>query len=199
MSPQNNFYGTQVALAASLVIFHGKRVRDITGGQLPVVCLKSLDGGKSLGKSGVARLMMKCSSSWERNKLSPRLKRETIQKKLALTTCPVLFDDIKDPKFLDRNTEGFDDGEVYETNEGEFTRKAEIIITANYFGLEEGNLDGERILDRLSVIPFVEWDEMSPSEFTRRQKRFKKVIDDPQKPTEFLIGEIGNTFNYSKY
>ena len=42
------------------------------------------------------------------------------------------------------------------------------------------------------VIPFVEWDDIPAQEFARLQKRFKECIDDPQKPTEFLIGEIGD-------
>ena len=138
---------------------------------------------------------MKCVSSWERNKLSYRLKMETIKKRLSFTTMPVIFDDVKDDKFLEKVTEGFDDGEVYETNEGEFVRKAEVIFSANYFGMEEGNFshcDEERVLDRIAVVPFSEWTDMPAQEFTRRQKQFKTVVDAPEKPTEFLIGEIGD-------
>ena len=137
---------------------------------------------------------MKCVSSWERNKISYRLKMETIKKRLSFTTMPIIFDDVKDDKFLERITEGFDDGEVYETSEGEFVRKAEVIFSANYFGMEEGNsnFDEERVLDRISVIPFSEWEDMAANEFARKQKRFKEVVDDPEKPTEFLMGEIGD-------
>ena len=101
---------------------------------------------------------------------------------------PVMFDDVKDDRFLEKITEGFDDGEVYETSEGEFVRKAEVIFSANYFGMEEGasHCDEERVLDRIAVIPFSEWADMSASEFTERQKKFKSVVDDPEKPTEFL-------------
>ena len=55
---------------------------------------------------------MKCVSSWDRNKISYRLKMETMKKRLSFTTMPVIFDDVKDDKFLERITEGFDDGEV---------------------------------------------------------------------------------------
>ena len=55
---------------------------------------------------------MKCVSSWDRNKISYRLKMETIKKRLSFTTMPVIFDDVKDDNFLERITEGFDDGEV---------------------------------------------------------------------------------------
>ena len=56
-------------------------------------------------------------SDWTRNKLSYRLKIETIKKRLSFTTMPLYFDDVKDDKFLARITEGYDDGEVYETAE----------------------------------------------------------------------------------
>lgn len=136
---------------------------------------------------------MKCVSSWSRNKISYRLKMETIKKRLSFTTLPVFFDDVKDEKFLDKITEGFDDGEVYETSEGEFVRQAEVVFSANYFGMDEINttVDGERVLDRISVIPFSEWDDIPAEEFAMKQTRFKQVVDSPEKPTEFLIGEIG--------
>ena len=81
------------------------------------LCLKSLQRGKSQGKSGVGRLICKCVSDWPRNKISYRLKMETIKKRASFTTMPLYFDDVKDVKFLARATEGFDDGEVYETSE----------------------------------------------------------------------------------
>ena len=62
-------------------------------------------------------MITKCVSDWTRNKVSHNLKIETIKKRLSFTTMPVYFDDIKDDKFLARITEGFDDGEVYETSE----------------------------------------------------------------------------------
>ena len=137
---------------------------------------------------------MKCVSSWDRNKISPRLKIEKIKKRLSFTTMPIMFDDVKDDKFLEKITEGFDDGETYETSEGEYVRKAEVIFSANYFSMEEGHgsCDEERVLDRISVVPFSEWEDMPANEFARRQKKFKEVVDDPEKPTEFLIGEIGD-------
>ena len=79
--------------------------------------MKSLQRGKSQGKSGVGRLIMKCVSDWSRNKISHRLKIETIKKRVSFTTLPSYFDDVNDDKFLAKITEGFDDGEVYETAE----------------------------------------------------------------------------------
>ena len=81
------------------------------------LCLKSLQRGKSQGKSGAGWLIMKCVSSWSRNKVSYRLKIETINKRISFTTMPLYFDDVKDDGFLRKITEGFDDGEVYETAE----------------------------------------------------------------------------------
>ena len=78
--------------------------------------------------------------------------------------------------------------------QGEFVRKADIIFSANCFGVDEdkGADDGERILDRVAAIPFVEWEEMSTSEFAAKQELFKRVVDSPEKPTTLLIGEIGD-------
>ena len=60
---------------------------------------------------------MKCTSDWQRNRISPRVKMETIKKKLSLTNNPVYFDDVKDDKFMVKMTEAYDDGETYETSE----------------------------------------------------------------------------------
>ena len=79
--------------------------------------MKSLQRGKSQGKSGVGRLIAKCVSDWSRHKVSYRLKIETIKKRASFTTMPLYFDDVDDDKFLAKITAGFDDGEVYETNE----------------------------------------------------------------------------------
>ena len=73
--------------------------------------------GKSQGKSGVGCLIAKCTSDWSRNKISHRLKIETIKKRASFTTMPLYFDNVTDDKFLAKITEGFDDGEVYETAE----------------------------------------------------------------------------------
>ena len=69
-----------------------------------------------------------------------------------------------------------------------------MIFSANYFGMDEDTaaVDGERILDRIAVIPFDEWGETSANEFASKQKRFKQVVDKPDKPTEYLIGDIGD-------
>ena len=76
-------------------------------------------------------------------------------------------------------------------------RQSEVIFSANYFGMDEvaGTTDGvdsERCLDRISVIPFSEWDDIPAEEFAAKQRMFKQVVDNPEKPTEFLIGEVGD-------
>ena len=60
---------------------------------------------------------MKCTSCWLRNKLSYNLAPETIKKRASFTSLPLYFDDVKSDRFLKKITEGFDDGEVYETKE----------------------------------------------------------------------------------
>ena len=60
---------------------------------------------------------MKCVSDWSRNKVSHRLNIETIKKRASFTTLPIYFDDVKKDTFLAKITEGYDDGEVYETRE----------------------------------------------------------------------------------
>ena len=60
---------------------------------------------------------MKTVSCWKRNKLSYSLAPETIKKRLSQTSLPIIFDDVKSDKLLSKITEGFDDGEVYETKE----------------------------------------------------------------------------------
>ena len=81
------------------------------------MCLKSVNRGKSQGKSSTGRLIMKCTSCWLRNKLSYNLAPETIKKRASFTSLPLYFDDVKSDRFLKKITEGFDDGEVYETKE----------------------------------------------------------------------------------
>jgi hypothetical protein len=76
-------------------------------------------------------------------------------------------------------------------------RQSEVIFSGNYFGMDEAagttdGVDGERCLDRISVIPFSEWDDIPAEEFAAKQRRFKQVVDNPEKPTEFLIGEVGD-------
>ena len=60
---------------------------------------------------------MKCTSSWSKHKLSYTLAMETIQKRASFTGLPLYFDDVKSDRFLSKITEGFDDGQVYETAE----------------------------------------------------------------------------------
>ena len=68
-----------------------------------------------------------------------------------------------------------------------------MIFSANYFGMDEdkGTVDGERTLDRIAAVPFGEWTDMSVNEFAAKQNKFKKIVDNPTKPTEFVIGEDG--------
>ena len=43
-------------------------------------------------------------------------------------------------------------------------RRAETIFSANYFGFDDAvTVDGERIGDRISVVPFEEMVEMNPA------------------------------------
>ena len=81
------------------------------------MCLKSVNRGKAQGKSGTGRLIMKCVGDWDKNKLSYTTAMPTIKKKLSYTAFPVYFDDVKSDKFLEKITEGYDNGETYETKE----------------------------------------------------------------------------------
>ena len=97
-------------------------------------------------------------------------------------------------------TEGFDDGQTYETAEGTFPKRAEIFFSANYFSMdEEATSDAERTCDRLAVIPFGEWNFMTASEFSKRQNLFKNVVDCEARPTELVIGEIGSFLNSEEF
>jgi hypothetical protein len=60
---------------------------------------------------------MKTVSDWGKNKLSYSLAKETIKKKASFTALPLYFDDVKSDKFLSTITEGYDEGENYETSE----------------------------------------------------------------------------------
>ena len=200
VSTPNNFFACNLAFAAGIGQFHGMRMRDLSGGQFPVVVYKSINRGKSQGKSGVARLGSYLTSDWKTNKLSPKLSTETIKKKCSFTTCPIYFDDVKKDTFIARITEGFDDGDTYETAEGVFPRRAEVFFSANYFSMdEEATSDSERTCDRLTVIPFQEWGFMPAAEFSRRQSLFKSVVDCETKPTELVIGELGDFINSQEF
>ena len=85
------------------------------------MCLKSVNRGKAQGKSGAARLIMHTVSDWAKNKLSYSLAKETIKKKASYTSLPLYFDDVKSDKFLSTITEGYDEGENYETAEVGFS------------------------------------------------------------------------------
>ena len=64
---------------------------------------------------------------------------------------------------------------------------------------DTGNLNGERILDRVAVIPFQEWEDMPANEFAEKQQWFKNLVDDPQMPTELLIHEIGDLIRSEEF
>ena len=55
-----------------------------------------------------------------------------------------------------------------------------MIFSANYFGMDEdkGTVDGEKTLDRIAVVPFGEWSDMSVNDFAAKQKKFKTIVDD---------------------
>ena len=200
VSTPDNFYACNLAFATGIGQFHGMRLRDLTGGQLPVVVYKSINRGKSQGKSGVARMVCYLTSDWKSNKLSPKLSTETIKKKCSFTTTPIYFDDVKMDSFIGRITESFDDGATYETAEGVYPQRSEVFFTANYFGMdEEATSDSERTCDRLAVIPFQEWGFMPAAEFTHRQSQFKAVVDCQAKPTELVIGELGDFINSAEF
>ena len=56
---------------------------------------------------------MNCVGDWDKNKLSYTTAMPTIKKKLSYTAFPFYFDDVKSDKFLDKITEGYDNGETY--------------------------------------------------------------------------------------
>ena len=55
---------------------------------------------------------------------------DTIRKKVSYTSAPVYFDDVKAANFLSKITEGFDNGETYETREVRFIVSFEIFYIA---------------------------------------------------------------------
>ena len=68
-----------------------------------------------------------------------------------------------------------------------------MICSANYFGFDDvSTIDGERTSDRICAIPFGEMGDMTSFEFASRQRQFKAVIDSNLRPTELVIGEIGD-------
>ena len=117
LTPGENMYACSLSLGGGIGLFHGHFIRAITSGQLPVIGLKSVNKGKTQGKSSTARLVMRTVSCWSKNKMSYSMASETIKKRLSQTSLPITFDDVKSDKFLNKITEGFDDGEVYETKE----------------------------------------------------------------------------------
>jgi hypothetical protein len=64
--------------------------------------------------------------------MSYSLAPETIKKRASFTTCTIYFDDVKSDKFLSTITEGYDDGEVYETKEVNIS-KTTFVNNFNYF------------------------------------------------------------------
>ena len=84
--------------------------------------MESVNRGKAQGKSGAARLIMHTVSDWTKNKLSYSLAKETIKKKASYTSLPLYFDDVKSDKFCSTITEGYDEGENYETAEVSFSK-----------------------------------------------------------------------------
>ena len=67
-------------------------------------------------------------------------------------------------------------------------------MSANYFGFDDNACtgDAEQTGDRISAIPFEEMVDIPPAEFAHKQRLFKSVVDSEEKPTELLIGEIGD-------
>ena len=132
-----NLYPCLLALSASSALFHGIRLRKVTSGQAPILVLKSINKGKSQGKSACGKLCMKAVFDWDRNRVSSRLKKELIRKKASFTTMPIYFDDVKNDNFVSALTEGFDEGDDYETMEREHKRRAVMIVSCNYFSNDD--------------------------------------------------------------
>ena len=117
--------------------------------------LKSLNQGKSQGKSGVGKICMKATSCWSRNRMSARVKTEMIKRKASFTSMLLYFNDVKNDNFMSTLTEGFDEGDHYETVEREYKRRAEVMVSCNYIGCDEKrSSDGERMTDRISPYHF---------------------------------------------
>ena len=187
-----NFHSCMLACSFGIGQFHGKRLRKSIGGQCPIVVYKSEKKQKMLGKSTTARLVCYLVSDWETNKISPNTSKETTKKKLAGTSTPTYFDDVKRDNWIDRITEGYD-GDTYETADGIFPKRAEIFFSANYFSMDGiASSDGERTCDRLAFIPFGEMAQITAEELCRRQELFMKVVSNSHRPTELVIGELGN-------
>ena len=90
-------------------------------------------------------------------------------------------------------------GEIYHNDKGSFKSKAERMITANYFSFDEGRLeensgktDAERTVDRMAVIPFKNQPNMTIAEANEKRQQFAAVMSEPIRPTEFVIGVIGD-------
>ena len=73
------------------------------------------------------------------------------------------------------------------------------MITANYFSFDEGRLeensgktDAERTVDRMAVIPFKNQPNMTIAEANEKRQQFAAVMSEPIRPTEFVIGVIGD-------
>ena len=161
--------------------------------------LKSKSGGKAEGKTGTQMLVAKVVSDWKTHRISTLTSVEMIKKKSSKTTMLLLLDDVTQSRIIKNLTVQYDSGEVYETMKGTFVRLAEIMISCNYLGFQElsggakDGIDPERVADRLSVIPFSELHStVSTTNYAEAQARFKAVLDDPRKPTEYVIKEIGD-------
>jgi hypothetical protein len=83
--------------------------------------------------------------------------------------------------------------------QGVYPRRSETLFSANYHGFDDDveTKDGERTGDRICAIPFEEMVDLPPAELAAKQKRWKAVVDSDEKPTELVIGEIGD-FLYSE-
>ena len=132
-----NFYPCLLAIFNLCGLFHGMRLRKVTSGQDPKMVLKSVNKGKSQGKSACGKLCMKAVSDWDRNRVSSRFKKELIRKKASFTSMPIYFDDVKNDNFVSALTEGFDEGDDYETMEREHKRRAVMIVSCNYFSNDD--------------------------------------------------------------
>ena len=173
-------------------------LRLLTGGQLPLTFIKSLDtdtgggGGKGQGKSGAAQAIGYLTGNAEMT-LSPTVSKQEIKKTTSATTLPQCLEDIKDSNKLSEICAWQYESQVYRTAAGQFQSKCEIYGTGNSCRLDECHGD------RVRVITFGCWKACQSRSFTERRSKFNDVIRKEERPTEFSIGEAGDFFRSNDY
>ena len=134
VSTPDNIEACVSGIASAIGLFHSEVLRDVTGGQVSTVLLKSKDGGKSEGKTGVQQLGAKTCSCWQTHRISTLTSIQTLRKKASFTTLPLFLDDVNNDRRVAELTVGYDGGETYETKDGCYRQCAGFIISLNYIG-----------------------------------------------------------------